>query len=108
MVKLDCYLQELIYDILIFCDKHSCSFENVIANDVQSIFQVTGTFNSFVAIFFTDFTRSRDLHNTTFDSISELGLNIGKLIRVSFAFRQKDDHDTYIANLNFNRDEITD
>ena len=56
MIELDCDPEELIYDILSYCDLHKCSIENIIKNDVASIFHVTGFINSFVALFFSDFT----------------------------------------------------
>lgn len=58
-----------------------------------------------MAIFFTDFSLNKNSHDVSFDAIEELGLNIGKLVRISFAFYQRDNN---LYDIDFNRDEITD
>lgn len=46
----DCQVEELIYDLFEFCDKHNCTAMKIIENDIASIFQITGIINGLCAV----------------------------------------------------------
>ena len=86
IADLQCRLEENIYDLLVICDTHNCTFERLVENEEQAIFQMTGVVNAFLAICFAkpENFPVEYLHDEYFDLFLEFGLLAGKLMRYSF------------------------
>jgi hypothetical protein len=93
----ECQLEESIYDLIVICDTHVCSLEKVVENEIGAVFQITSVLNSVLAIYYIKSEEIPDnlLHDEYFDMYSELGTNIGKLLRYSFDFDPKGGDDVY-------------
>ena len=76
---------------MVICDSHICDFERVVNNEIGAVFETTSVLNSIGAIFYSrpDEVPRNLLHNEYFDLYSDLGLNVGKLLRYSFKFDPK-------------------
>jgi hypothetical protein len=93
----ECQLEEAIYDLLVICDTHVCALEKVVSNEIAAVFQITSVLNSIAAIYYIkpELIPAKYLHDEYFDLYSELGLNVGKLLRYSFSFDPKNDEGEY-------------
>ena len=76
---------------MVICDTHICTLEKVVDNELGAIFQWTSVLNSIGAIYYINPEQIQPeyLHDEYFDMYTELGLNIGKLLRYSFSFDPK-------------------
>ena len=50
MVDVQCEMEDLLYDVMMFCGDHDCDIETIVKNDEASIFQIIAIINSFAAI----------------------------------------------------------
>jgi hypothetical protein len=93
----ECQLEESIYDLIVICDTHVCTLEKVVDNEIGAVFQITSVLNSLGAIYYMDPAEipANQLHDEYFDMYSELGMNIGKLLRYSFDFDPKGGDNNY-------------
>ena len=68
-----------------FCDKHDCSPETIIQNDVAAMFQITGILNALAAVYYQKekIDSSEQEVQMFFNMYQEVGVNIGKFFRLS-------------------------
>lgn len=86
----ECQLEELVFDLAMFCDKNSCSPATIMENDAGAMFQITGILNAIGAVYYKksmDETLT-DTKGLYFDMYSEVGQNLGKFLRFSVAYKE--------------------
>ena len=84
-IDYSCEIEGYLYDLSMFCFDHDCSFQALSANWMSRVFQVTATMNSFSALYY-DIQPEEGDHLAIFEFWSEMGTNIGKLIRYCLDF----------------------
>ena len=96
MLDVSCELEDMIYDIMIFCEYQDCSPEKVGQNEEAQIFQITGILNTIAAITYERVQLEEHLEEYThemkqknFDMFQELGKALGKFIRFTIGFDPK-------------------
>ena len=76
-----------------FCATHNCTIEAILENDKNHIFQITGALNAVASIIYGHYTHddpNEDLHDFTFDMYMDVGINMGRLIRISIEYSNSD------------------
>ena len=71
-----------------FCEGHNCTLEAILENDKNHVFQVTGAINAAASIIYGHYTHTEneDLHDFTYDMYEDIGVNIGRLVRISIMY----------------------
>merc|ERR1711907_168672 len=93
----ECLIDALLYDLSCFCFDHDCRGEKLLQNELSKVFQVTGALNSLAAIYY-DEAPEEDEHSLWFEFYSEVGLNMGKIMRWTLAFDPRELHGLYHEN----------
>ena len=91
-VDFECEIEKYLYDMSCFCFDHDCSMETLIQNELSKVLQVTGVLNSIAAVMYGDDQPDESDHVQMFEVYSQIGANVGKLIRYTFAFDPKEIH----------------
>lgn len=86
-----CTIEQYLYDLSQFCFDHDCSFYQLLQNEMGKVFQVTGALNAMAALFY-DTQPKEDDHSLHFDMYSQVGTNVGKIMRYTLAFDPKEIH----------------
>jgi len=88
LAKDGCDLEEIFYDLVLFCNRNECSFKKLAENEVSLVLMVTSILNSIAAAVYFDDSQieQRHKHDAFFDAYSELGMSTGKLLRYVFDF----------------------
>ena len=84
----ECEAEEIIYDLMIFCEKNDCKFETLVRNDIAKVFQVTGFANSIASVIFDTVVKEEDTHDEYFDRYRIIGKATGRLTKASFNFKE--------------------
>ena len=88
MMDHECQIDSALNDLANFCFDHPCDGETLLYNEMNAIFQVTGALNMLAAIYYEEFPPD-DAHLAWFDRHSEIGFNVGKLMRYTMNFDPK-------------------
>lgn len=92
-VDFECEIEKYLYDMACFCFDHDCSFETLYKNELSKVLQVTGVLNSIAAVLYGDDPQPKeDDHVQWFELYSQIGSNVGKLVRYTFAFNPAEIH----------------
>ena len=46
----ECQMEELVYDIQVYCDQNDCAWTAIMKEDEANIFKITGIINSLVGV----------------------------------------------------------
>ena len=96
MLDVSCELEDMVYDIFIFCEYQDCSTDAAEKNADAKVFQIIGIVNTVAAIIYQrveldehleDYTD--DMKETNFSMFEEMGKAIGKMIRFTIGFDPK-------------------
>ena len=71
------------------CATNNCTLDAILENDKNHVFQITGALNAVASIIYGHYTHDdpyEDLHDFTFDLYEDVGLNIGRVVRVSIMY----------------------
>ena len=93
----ECLIDAMLYDLSCFCFDHDCRGEKLLQNELGKVFQVTGALNSLAAIYY-DEQPGEDEHSLWFEFYTEVGLNLGKIMRWTLAFDPRELHGLYHEN----------
>ena len=88
MIDQDCNSEELLYDMWYYCASHNCTMQAILENEKSHIFQITATLNAVASIIYGHYTldENENLHNFYFDMYQDVGVNIGRMARVSIEY----------------------
>ena len=97
MVDVQCEFEDLLYDIMMFCEDNECSAKQFEENSEAAVFQIVGIVNSIAAVGYQrGMMEEKGIENYkeemkeyNFNMFQELGRDIGKLIRLTFGFNPK-------------------
>ena len=88
MIDSECDAEEFLYDMWSFCSSHNCSIDDIMHNDMGHLFQVTGTLNAVASIVYGHYQveAGQETHHIYYDMYQDVGLNVGRMVRVSFEY----------------------
>ena len=84
-VDFECEVEKYLYDVSMFCFEHNCTFDNLMRNWMNKVIQVTAVLNAIAAVYYEE-TPQGDSHFAWFQNYSDIGANIGKLVRFCLDF----------------------
>ena len=83
----ECQIEEFFYDFYVFCESNDCDFNNVFKNNGNQFFKFSGIINSFIEIYYQEKDEDENEHDFYFDKFLSIGNSLGKLLKISFAFK---------------------